>query len=232
VYVDDGANVPGAGGRTGVLVTYPGSPDNYPEVGDTVSATGVLWLERGNGTLRYPTLTTRTGTDFSIINIGSGGMGRNLLLNPGFEEGAANWERSPQSVAPEPWAARSGSWGMAFYAWEQYDEVFVGQRVANLVPGASYSFSAYILKEINHVGNVVMEVHWFDADGNEILPAVVTPVAAGTAWQQFTVQVTAPAGASQGSFMIRNVDHQPAPPPGQLQAVMIDDVVVKMTASP
>ncbi|MGQ9807152.1 MAG: hypothetical protein ACUVSM_07600 [Armatimonadota bacterium] len=232
VYVDDGANVPGEVGYTGVRVPYPGSPDDYPAIGDTVAATGVLWLEQGAGGKRHPVLYTRRATDFSIINIGSGGIGRNLLLNPGFEEGAANWDRSPQSVAPERWAARSGSWGMAFYAWDTYDQVFVGQRVRNIVPGASYSFSAYILKEVNHVGNVVMEVHWFDADGNEILPAVEVPVAAATTWQQFTVPVVAPAGASEGSFVIRNVDHQPAPPPGQLQAVMIDDVVVKMTATP
>jgi len=232
VYVDDGANVAGDSGALGVKVYYQGGPDDYPAVGDTVSAIGVAWPEVGADTLGHPSLITRLTTDFTIVNIGSGGVGRNLLLNPGFEEGSANWTTSPASVATETWAARSGTRGMAFYTWDEYPEAFFGQNVKGIQPGASYTFSAYILKEANHVGTVVMRVTWLDAQGAEIGSPIEQTAEATTAWGQFELPVVAPAGAAEGSFTIWNREHQPAPPPGSLQAVMVDDVVVKMTATP
>lgn len=229
-YLSDGANLPGEAGNVGVKVYMEGTEESYPRTGDTVSVTGISDTEVGGDSQDYRILTTRDSTDFAIVNIGGGEPGRNLLLNPGFEAGADNWFTS-DSVAPEGWAALNGALGMAFYAWDDYAEAYVGQKVPNIVPGATYQFTASLKEEVNHVGVVKMRIQWFDDQGAQIGADVEQVVDPPIDWGSFSLSGVAPANAVSGDFLILDTDHSPSVDPN-LQAVMVDDTVVKITAEP
>lgn len=231
-YLDDGANVPAEGAKTGIKVYHTASPDDYPQIGDTVSATGIVWTEQGADSKTYYNLTTRKSSDFAVLNIGSGGVGRNLLLNPGFESGSEAWTLPDSSVAPEAWAALNGAKGMAFYTWDSYTDISFHQTVPNIVPGATYEFSAQLKEEPNHIGTIKMIIEWLDSSNNPIVPSADLTVDPPDNWGKFILSAVAPAGAASANFTFADTNHSPNLENPNLQAVMVDDTVAKITAMP
>lgn len=223
-FVDDGAGTPAENPELGVKVMYTSGGANYPEVGDYITATGVCWPEGG-----FNTLAARKDADVQTVKIGPGGIGRNILLNPGFEDGKTNWYTPALSVNPEGWAARTGSLGMAFYTWDSYTEAYAGQNVGGIVQGGSYLFGAYLVQEPGHVGTIKLRIEWLDESGNPVgTPAeqIVSPV---NDWGWFEVTGVAPAGTKSANFVIYDTDHSPG---SGAQAIKVDDAEAKLTALP
>ena len=87
----------------------------------------------------------------------------NLLLNSGFESGsgndAANWWRY-ENAGRESWAARSGSFGMAWWSWADWYGGF-GQDVSvNVYSGNVVQFTIWGNAETGFVGKVGQEEAW------------------------------------------------------------------------
>ncbi|MCX8089638.1 MAG: immunoglobulin domain-containing protein [Verrucomicrobiae bacterium] len=156
----------------------------------------------------------------------------NLLLNPSFESGsgttAANWTKY-NAANREPWANRTGNWGMSLQWWVGQFGGFY-QDVAGL-PGYTYNLSAWFLDDAFSVwtSQYSMKLEWFDSTGTNMIGQVttnVTPYVTSTEWRQLTLSATAPAGTHfvrvvfEGDQMISG------------ETLKIDDVELTATAPP
>lgn len=116
----------------------------------------------------------------------------NLLADPGFESGTAwmPWG----NAAPEPWAARTGATGLAFYGWTTGGGAF--QDV--LASGASnYTFSIYGYRDIDFtVGGVVLKLEFFNAATGKVseLWGSVPTSQSTNSWTLYSVTGTSPTG--------------------------------------
>ncbi|HBA84494.1 MAG TPA: hypothetical protein DCZ95_10410 [Verrucomicrobia bacterium] len=76
----------------------------------------------------------------------------NLLINPGFEAGsgadASSWFRM-QDAGREPWGARSGSYGMAFWSWNTSYGYFGQNVTVSVSAGQLLAFSIWVNAEPN-----------------------------------------------------------------------------------
>lgn len=228
-YLDDGSGAQGPGGAEGIKVVYPGTPENYPQAGDTVIATGIAVRESG-----YWTIRTRVLADTEVVQIGSAGLGRNILVNPGFETGETGWYKGSNKgygAAIEGWAARNGAKGAAFYGWDGnvYEplDAYWGQNVA-IQAGATYEFSAWILAEIaTFKGELRIKLSWRDPYGGVIGTEIASDILpADNTFQQFAVSGVAPAGAVSVNVEVTGTNITRG------GATKIDDAVLKMTALP
>ncbi|GEM_PF-2422985 len=120
---------------------------------------------------------------------------RNLLVDPGFENGSGWWTYS--DAGREWWAAQSGRTGVAFYAWNEGAYGGIGQDVeVNQNNGHIYEFSIWGLAEANY--SSLSHETWLKLelyDGATLKQTVQKDIYAaltGTlnTWQLFTLTVT------------------------------------------
>ena len=132
----------------------------------------------------------------------------NLLSNPGFEyasDGSTDpgpdvldWTRWGDG-AREDWAAKTGTYGVAFYGWQTASGAGFYQDVAGTA-GTQYTFSMWATKEAGYVSDdVILRLEWFEADGTTSTGTgdevnIVSTLT--TDWLQYSVSGTAPAGTT------------------------------------
>lgn len=99
-----------------------------------------------------------------VVIAGMAGLASaNLLLNPGFESGSGNdatsWWRY-ENAGREPWAARNGSYGMAWWSWADWYGGF-GQDVSvSLGVGDIVQFSIWGNAETGFVAKAGQQEAW------------------------------------------------------------------------
>ena len=125
----------------------------------------------------------------------------NLLLNPGFEDGSGNdatsWWRY-QNAGREPWANRSGSYGMAWWSWADWYGGF-GQDVSvSLGAGQVVQFTIWGNAETGFVAKAGQEEAWIKLEfwsgstkAYEVTQSVYQALVANyNTWNQYSLTVT------------------------------------------
>ncbi|HEY8241446.1 MAG TPA: thrombospondin type 3 repeat-containing protein, partial [Kiritimatiellia bacterium] len=115
-------------------------------------------------------------------------VGVRSLANPGFEEAyltswrGSRWYATPENTSGgrEPWAARSGTNGAAFYGWLQESNTFAAAVQQNLTPRpGTFIFSGWLKREMNfQPTNSELRLEWYDATfTNKVQPDTVRNIA-------------------------------------------------------
>ncbi len=124
--------------------------------------------------------------------------GDNLLINAGFEAGAASWAGVSASVATP---VHGGSKAAALTC---NAACLMWQNVA-VEPGASYSLSAYVWKNTAGNSSVKLSVGWLRADGTLLSEMDSSPITSNqAAYRALNLgPLSAPAGAARARIALR-----------------------------
>jgi len=114
----------------------------------------------------------------------------NLLSNPGFESGAANWTLTGNTTL-EPWAQRTGATGAVFHGWTFSGSASIAQEVSVSSSG-TYTFAIWVRRQANFpTTTAALKLEWLDGSGSAVAPAVTNTTMTATAgddlWRQFYV---------------------------------------------
>ncbi len=138
------------------------------------------------------------------IALASSAVLANMLVNPGFEVGAAsgatptNWWQYG-NAGQEAWAANSGTNGYAFYSWNDGGYGGVGQDVlVNISTGQVFTFSVDGLAEAQYsssANETWMKMEFWNAAGDTMYYALTNDIysaltGAADTWNTYSFTVT------------------------------------------
>ena len=113
----------------------------------------------------------------------------NLLLNPGFENGGANWNLSWRgSINTAAAHVRSGTRSLKLAASASWQ---VCWQQATVTSGQTYTLSGYE----NGGSGAVITIASYDANWNQIGASTDLYFSAGSTWNSVSGRFTVPAGA-------------------------------------
>ena len=123
--------------------------------------------------------------------------GGNLLVNPGFESGSTGWSGVTTGITIVTYAFHTGIQSL------QIDEPTSGTRGVyqnvTVIAGRSYTISGWIQANLS-TGNPRIVVNWKDSSGTQLSTTIVANVTSTSGWTQYSINVSAPAGAVTAMF--------------------------------
>jgi glucose/arabinose dehydrogenase len=177
----------------------------------------------------------------SLPTAGSADVSSNLLQNPGFENGLSGWASGSGSLVSSPVHSGTG----AIQIGARTSAAQTAHQTVPVTGGADYEASGWI--QVSGItAGARIQIRWLTASGALARVDTVGTLTGTTGWvQSQPARTTAPAGATQGRFVLR-VEAQPSTagrawfddlvlgpavvggplPPGFVEEVVTDDLIV------
>jgi type II secretory pathway pseudopilin PulG len=179
------------------LATAGVFPTRFPSPTGGPTATSTLTPTAGGPTSTPTAVPTTPPTSTPTPTPTPGG---NLLANPGFESGAANWTGVSGDASISILVFHSGIQSV------QINQPAAGQKTVyqnvSVTAGQNYQASGWIRTNAITAGSAMITIIWRDGTGFGFDLATIGQQMGSTNWTQYSQSVTAPTGAVTASFTV------------------------------